>query len=145
MTANDVEMIETTMREASAAVERNDLAGLLSMFHDAPDTFIYDFSPPRRIDLDGLRASFTGMADAADGPLVCEVVEMQTHVLSDDIAWTAAVMHVAATMKDGSSLDLTYRATDLWRKIDERWVVIHEHASVPVNPVTGDADLASTP
>ena len=48
-------------------------------------------------------------------------------------------------MKDGSELDITYRATDIWRSIDGRWAVIHEHASMPVDPVTGQADLQSTP
>jgi ketosteroid isomerase-like protein len=115
------------------------------MFHDSPATFLYDFQPPRRIGLTELRASFDEMTSASDGPVTCRVAEIETHVLADDVAWTAAIMRVTASMKDGSVLDLTYRATDIWRKIDGRWAVIHEHASVPVNPSTGEADLRSTP
>lgn len=85
------------------------------------------------------------MAEAANGPVTCEVAEVETNVLADDIAWTAAIMHVTASMKDGSELDVTYRATDLWRRIEGRWAVIHEHASMPVDPVTGQADLQSSP
>jgi ketosteroid isomerase-like protein len=52
-------------------------------------------------------------------------------------------MHVNAPMRDDTTLDLVYRATDIWRKIDQRWVVIHEHASMPVDPTTARADLTS--
>lgn len=142
---NTIETIETTLREATAAVARNDLDGLMAMFHDMPQTFVYDFSPPRRITLTELRENFTAMTQAAQGPVTCEVVEVTTDVLAEDIAWTAAIMKVTASMKDESELDITYRATDLWRKIDGRWAVIHEHASIPVNPLTGQADLQSTP
>ncbi|WP_197375908.1 YybH family protein [Mycolicibacterium baixiangningiae] len=143
--SNSDNTIETILREATAAVARHDIDGLMAMFHDVPQTFVYDFSPPRRIDLTELRESFTAMTEAAQGPLTCEVVEVATDVLADDIAWTAAIMHVTASMKDESELNITYRATDLWRKIDGRWAVIHEHASMPVNPLTGQADLQSTP
>ena len=142
---NTIETIETVLRTATAAVARGDIDGLIAMFHDVPETFVYDFTPPRRIDLTTLRENFTAMTAAAQGPVTCEVVEVATDALTDDIAWTAAILHVFASMKDGSELDITYRATDLWRKIDDRWAVIHEHASMPVNPFTGQADLQSNP
>lgn len=141
---NTIDTIETILRKATAAVARNDIDGLMAMFHDVPQTFLYDFTPPRRIDLTELRENFTAMTEAAQGPVTCEVVEVATDVLAEDIAWTAAIMHVTASMKSGSELDITYRATDLWRRIDDRWAVIHEHASMPVNPLTGQADLQSS-
>lgn len=142
---NAVDTIETVLRTATTAVARNDIDGLMAMFHDVPQTFLYDFTPPRRIGLAELRENFTAMTEAAQGPVVCEVVEVDTDVLAADIALTAAIMRVTASMKDGSELDITYRATDLWRQIDGRWAVIHEHASMPVDPLTGQADLQSNP
>jgi hypothetical protein len=59
-------------------VARNDIAALMAMFRDAPQTFLYDFTPPRRIDLTELRGNFTAMTEAVQGPVTCEVVEVVT-------------------------------------------------------------------
>jgi DNA-binding transcriptional ArsR family regulator len=47
--------------------------------------------------------------------------------------------------KQGKKLDLTVRVTDVYKKAQGRWLVIHEHVSVPVDLETGKPDLASKP
>ena len=37
------------------------------------------------------------------------------------------------------------RVTDCYRKIDGKWLITHEHVSVPVDLATAKADLASKP
>ena len=39
----------------------------------------------------------------------------------------------------------TFRVTDVFRKIKGDWFIVQEHASFPVDPQTGKADLSSTP
>jgi ketosteroid isomerase-like protein len=48
-------------------------------------------------------------------------------------------------MKDGKSFHFRERSTDLWKKVDGKWRVMHEHNSVPVDVITGVADLESKP
>lgn len=141
----DVEIIETTLRRSARAVEANDVDGLLSMFHERPGTFLFDYTPPRSVDTAHLRETFAASAEGLIGRMTCEVVELDTHLLGLDAAWTASVLHVAATYASGAQLDITYRATDIWRRIDGRWAVVHEHASLPVDPITGRVDLQSAP
>jgi ketosteroid isomerase-like protein len=45
--------------------------------------------------------------------------------------------------KDGKPLDLTVRVTDVYRKIDGKWLAVHEHVSFPVDLATGKPDLNS--
>jgi hypothetical protein len=73
-----ISAIESTLRDAAAAVARNDLDGLIAMFHDAPATLICDFMPPRQTDIAGLRRSFREMNSAASGPVTCEVLQIRT-------------------------------------------------------------------
>jgi len=40
---------------------------------------------------------------------------------------------------------LTVRVTDVYRKIDGKWLIVHEHVSVPVDIKTGQGDLQSKP
>jgi ketosteroid isomerase-like protein len=50
---------------------------------------------------------------------------------------------VTGTDKQGKKLDMTLRVTDVYQRIRGRWLVIHEHVSVPVDLDTGTPDLAS--
>jgi ketosteroid isomerase-like protein len=45
----------------------------------------------------------------------------------------------------GQPIDLTVRATDVYRKIKGNWLIVHEHVSVPVDLDTGKPDLSSKP
>lgn len=113
------------------------------MFRDEPKTFLYDYAPPRETTLSELRENFAAMLGSLTADdIVCEIVECRPQALGDDAAWTASLMHVVLPLASGT-LDLTYRATDIWRKIDGRWLTVHEHASFPVDPSSGQADLRS--
>ena len=46
---------------------------------------------------------------------------------------------------DGKPLDLTLRVTDVFKKTNGKWLVIHEHVSWPVDLATGKADMSSKP
>ena len=39
-------------------------------------------------------------------------------------------------MRDGKTLDLTVRVTDVYRKIGGKWLIVHERVSVPVDLTT---------
>ena len=45
----------------------------------------------------------------------------------------------------GQPIDLTVRVTDVYRKIKGKWLVVHEHVSVPVDLNTGKPDMSSKP
>ena len=47
--------------------------------------------------------------------------------------------------KDGNPIDMTLRLTDVLREINGKWLIVHEHVSVPVDVATGKADLTSKP
>lgn len=142
---DDADMIVDILKAACAAVEAADEDGLLRMFHERPETFVFDYTPPRTPTTGRLRETFRAATRDVVGSMTCEVREVETYLLSPDAAWTAAIMHMAARYGNGDGVDLTYRATDIWRRIDGRWGVVHEHASVPVDPTTGRADLQSSP
>ena len=47
------------------------------------------------------------------------------------MAFSHSLNRVSATTTDGEKLDMWWRATVCYRKIDGKWMVTHEHASVP--------------
>lgn len=65
--------------------------------------------------------------------------------IGDDVAFCHYLYRVTGTRKDGVNVDMWVRATVCFRKIDGRWMVKHEHDSVPFDPETGKASLDLKP
>ena len=51
---------------------------------------------------------------------------------SGNQAWTAGTISVHGVKKDGSVDDFSMRTTEVWEKRGGKWLIIHEHASVPM-------------
>jgi hypothetical protein len=51
----------------------------------------------------------------------------------------------AAAYRDGKKMDLTVRIIDGYKRINGQWRSAHEQVSVPVDVLTGKADLTSKP
>jgi len=66
-------------------------------------------------------------------------------VADRNLAYSHSIQHVAGTDKQGKKLDLTVRVTDVYKKARGRWLIVHEHVSVPVDLDTGKPDLTSKP
>jgi ketosteroid isomerase-like protein len=49
------------------------------------------------------------------------------------------------TDKEGKQVQLAVRVTDVYRKSQGKWLIIHEHVSVPVDLATGKPDVLSKP
>lgn len=54
-----------------------------------------------------------------------------------NLGCVATQMHIDGTMKDGSSLSVTFRALNVWKKIEGRWQYKYSHLSFPLDPATG--------
>ena len=140
---DDRDLIEQILRQAAAGVEAGSVDRLMAMFDEADDTFMFDYYPPRRITAPELRRNFVASLDDIVGHITCDYREIHPQILAADAAWSWAIMHVAFRTRNGPAIDLVVRVTDIWRKRDGRWRVIHEHASFPVDATTGKADLQS--
>jgi ketosteroid isomerase-like protein len=49
----------------------------------------------------------------------------------DDVAFCRSLNRISGTRTDGEQTDVWGRATVCYRKIDGKWMVTHEHVSVP--------------
>ena len=63
----------------------------------------------------------------------------------DDVAFCHCLNHVDATRMQGGKLDMFWRATLCCRKIDGKWMITHEHNSVPFDMETGRASISLKP
>jgi uncharacterized protein (TIGR02246 family) len=135
--ADDVQAIERAIRTAAAAAEAGDGDAVLAMFRRDAGTVLFEFNIPGVTTLADLRRNFDALFANAAGPFTCRYPRITVRVLSDTAAFSVAYAHIAATMHDGSALDLHERVTNVWQKVDGRWLSVHEHNSVPVDLASG--------
>jgi ketosteroid isomerase-like protein len=78
------------------------------------------------------------------GAIAYEVHDLRV-VVGGDIAFTHSLNRKSGTLANEQTSEQWLRWTACWRKADDRWLITHEHVSVPVDPATGDALLHLTP
>lgn len=99
------------------------------MAHAASDILSFDLAPPlatRGPDLEGAKAWFATW----EGPIDWEVHDLRIE-LGDNLAFSTSLNRMRGTKTDGEPADLWVRATIGYRKDEGRWIVVHEHVSVP--------------
>lgn len=97
--------------------------------HDAPNILSYDLAPPLLTTGSDL-ASIEDWFATWDGPIDCEVHGLSI-VSGDGVAWSTSLNRMRGSKTDGTRVDLWLRATAGYRKIEGRWLVAHDHVSVP--------------
>jgi len=49
-----------------------------------------------------------------------------------NVAWTTVSLHLSLTFKDGKTEEFDARHTAIWEKRSGKWLIVHEHVSVPM-------------
>ncbi len=111
----------------------------------APDILTFDVvNPLQNIGSDASRKRVEEWFASFQGPINYETRDMNI-TAGDDVAFSHSLCHVGATKVDGGHLDMWWRSTICFRKIDGNWLVTDEHNSVPFDPKSGKASLDLKP
>ena len=62
-----------------------------------------------------------------------------------DAAFSHSLSRVTGTLKAGAAVAMWFRTTLGFRRIGGRWLLVHEHSSVPFNAESGQASLGLEP
>ena len=78
------------------------------------------------------------------GPIGLEIRDLSITV-DGAVAFSHCLNHVSATTTDGGVLDMWWRETACYRKLERKWLVTHQHSSVPFDAKSGKASLDLKP
>jgi uncharacterized protein (TIGR02246 family) len=135
--------IRAIMQERIAAVRAKDAAALVA--HHAPDVVSYDLLEPLESrGVDKVRQRAEQWFDGYDGPMAYEILGLQV-VAAFDVAYCYGLHHVGGTTKDGKKIDMHWRATQGFQRIDGKWRIVHEHGSVPFDMKSGKVSFDLKP
>ena len=126
---------ETAIRHVveswTAAVRRRDFEGILQ--NHASDIVMFDVPPPfQSRGIEAYKESWNLFYSWTNQAIPFDIREMDI-TAGSDVAFAVATMGCAEPGADGKPKSLDFRLTVGLRKIDGRWIITHEHHSVPAS------------
>jgi ketosteroid isomerase-like protein len=140
---SEAEEIRRLVDKRLEAICAKDVDGATSMA--ALDYVLFDVVEPLRST--GANASKRRAEEwfsTFQGPIGYEIRDLQI-TAAGGVGFSHGLNHVSATKTDGNRLDMWWRATVCYRKMDGRWRITHEHNSVPFDVTNGKASLGLEP
>ena len=143
--SRDKAAIAALEQRIATAVEARDANAILANYVKGDKLLVFDAIPPREYrGWEAYRNDWRGVLDeCADAPKM-KISDLAIHA-AGSFAYSHSIQKFACTGAKGNTIGLTMRTTDVYRKMGGKWLVVHEHNSVPVDLATGKADLTSKP
>jgi len=125
------------------AVRARDVPGAVSNM--TPDILSFDVvNPLQNSGLEASRKRAEQWFASFEGPIGYEIRDLSI-TAGEDVAFAHGLSHVSAKRMDGEQLDMWWRTTICFSRIDGQWMATHEHNSVPFDMETGKASLDLKP
>lgn len=135
--------IRALIAEQAEAIRAKDVTGSVSAY--ASDVLLFDVvNPLRSVGAGALRRRLAQWFASFAGPIGYELRDLA--IAADaEVAFSHGLHQVRGTTTDGHELDMWWRATVCWRRVDGDWKISHQHASVPFDVGSGQASLDLAP
>ena len=137
-----IQALEDTYNEG---FNSKDVDKVMSVYAPGKQLFVFDVVPPREYRVwEAYKKDFEGLFSSFPGPMKNTISEQTIHVVGS-IAYGHNIQTGEFVGKDGSTVKLIVRTTDIYRKMNGKWLIVEEHNSVPVDLNTLKPDLSSKP
>jgi uncharacterized protein (TIGR02246 family) len=105
----------------------------------ASDVLIFDVLPPLKYEgAAAYRKSWDEWQPETTGQGLFDLHELQV-TAGLDLGFAHAIIHCGGTHPDGSKFEDKVRATFCLRKIDGRWLITHQHISMPAGASSNES------
>ena len=137
-----IQALEDTFNEG---LNSKDVDKVMSVYAPGKQLFVFDVVPPREYtSWDAYKKDFEGLFAAFPGPMKNTISEQTIHVVGS-LAYGHNIQSGEFVGKDGTKVNVVVRTTDIYRKMNGKWLIVEEHNSVPVDLVTLKPDPLSKP
>jgi ketosteroid isomerase-like protein len=125
---------ETQVRQLieswALAVRTKNIDAILS--HHSADLVMYDVPPPfQSVGLDAYRETWKTFFEGTE--LGTFDIEELNVIAGDDVAFCYARMFCMTKNSDNGYYRLDFRLTVGLKKINNKWIIVHEHHSIPAS------------
>jgi uncharacterized protein (TIGR02246 family) len=134
---NDEAAIRELLDSFAKAFRDKDVDGVMAPF--AKNIVSFDILPPlQTVSAETFVTHWQQFFESHQGPIHVEFPDIRI-ATGDDVAFSYCVHRIKGTLKSGQQTDWWLRWTACYRKTNGRWLIVHEHVSVPVDLRSGKA------
>lgn len=142
-THDDEAAIRQLIKTWSIALGARDLDGITANY--TSESVLFDAVPPyKTIGKDAIRQLWAHCLPYFPERFVSEHRDISIHV-SGDVAWSHCMYHFVVTPPDHPCARTWLRVTVGYRRTAGSWQVLHEHVSLPFNPMDNQAWIIKDP
>jgi uncharacterized protein (TIGR02246 family) len=127
----------------SEAARTKDIERLMALY--APDIVYFDVVPPLHYTGSAaVRGNFLRWFDSWESAIGQDIRDLKI-LANGDIAVALMLIRASGTLKSGSEVGYWVRATVCCQRSDHRWLITHEHVSLPIDVASGNAVMDLVP
>ena len=135
--------IRTLIADWARALEARDLDALFASY--AENVVLFDVKPPFRLrGVDAYRAMWQACLPYFPARFAIEHRDLDV-TATGDAAFAYGLVHIRPIGEESKAGQTWLRATICYARVDGAWRVVHEHVSVPFDPMTGQAVFMTDP
>ena len=143
--SDDEAAIRALENNFAAALNAGDVDGMMKNYVQDNSLIVFDVVPPRQHNGPAeYRKAWSGFFAHFKGTPKFTITDLVITV-DGNVGFSHSIQRVVGTDTQGHPVDRTVRVSDGYRKISGKWLIAHEHISVPVDLPTGKADFTSKP
>ncbi len=141
--SSECEAVHAVIAELFRAISSKDLDRLLALY--APEAVAFDVKPPLQIKgAANWRAQWAECMPYLPDGFTVETRDL-TVMVSHDLALAHWLWHFVGMPLEHPASQTWMRATSGYRKVGGLWKIVHEHHSVPFDPMTSQAVFTLQP
>jgi ketosteroid isomerase-like protein len=141
--ARDEAQLRHLIADQMSAIGAKNLDRL--MHHYAADVVVFDVKPPfQTTGAEAWRRTWEASLPYVPDAFQTEMRDLRLTV-SGDVALAHGLFRFTGMDKDYPAMQTWIRISAGYRRIRDRWQIVHEHASVPFDPQTGHAAFTRDP
>lgn len=141
--ASDEQQIRQLIDGFVEAFRTKNVDLMMSLY--APGFVAFDIVPPlQNVGKDTYKKTWENAFTFFQDPIEFETRDLSI-TAGNDVAFSRQLLRLKATMVNGQKVDRWERLTFCFQKIDGKWLIVHEHVSVPADLSTGKAILDLKP
>src|SRR5262249_33616446 len=123
--------VRAVLENWSNGIRVKDIDGLMAVY--SADAVYFDVVPPLRLTgADAIRRNFVRWFELWESGIGVEIRELNL-VVSGDLAAAHMLHRTSGTLRSGREVGYWIRATVYCQRSDQRWLIAHEHVSLPVD------------
>lgn len=134
----NIAQLQVLEKNVAAAFNSKDVDRLVALYAPGDALFVFDVvgPPGTYYSRDEYREALAHFFANVDGPLHYNMSDLVIYA-SGDVGYSRSVQHVSGMHAgDRKPFDYTVRVTDVYRKINDSWLIVQEHVSLPLDRKT---------